>query len=159
LPRRLPRARPGFATDPPQRGRSRHDARVLPAREVRLRDRLRAEQPPRLARDPDARSARDAPGDDMNAPRAQGSRSPGAAPDAWALPGEPADQNAFGELDAHLMREGTHPRLFDKLGSHPTADGTRFAVWAPSAAAVSVVGDFNQWSPDAHPLRRLPNTG
>ena len=69
------------------------------------------------------------------------------------------DPHAFGELDAHLMREGTHPRLHDKLGSHPTADGTRFAVWAPNATAVSVIGDFNGWQPGAHPLRRLPNTG
>ncbi|MGH2899869.1 MAG: 1,4-alpha-glucan branching protein GlgB, partial [Solirubrobacteraceae bacterium] len=57
------------------------------------------------------------------------------------------------------MREGTHPRLHDKLGAHPTADGTWFAVWAPSAAEVSVVGDFNGWQPGAHALRELPNTG
>ena len=71
----------------------------------------------------------------------------------------PAEPHAFGELDAHLMREGTHPRLYEKLGAHPTTDGTRFAVWAPSALAVSVIGDFNQWTPGAHPLRELPGTG
>jgi len=38
---------------------------------------------------------------------------------------------AFGELDAHLMREGKHARLHEKLGSHPIAGGTQFAVWAP----------------------------
>jgi 1,4-alpha-glucan branching enzyme len=74
-------------------------------------------------------------------------------------PPDPRDPHAFGELDAHLMREGTHPRLHDKLGSHPTTDGTRFAVWAPNAAQVSVIGDFNQWTPGAHPLRELPDTG
>jgi len=71
----------------------------------------------------------------------------------------PADPHAFGELDAHLMREGTHPRLHDKLGAHPAPGGTRFAVWAPAALAVSVIGDFNQWTPGAHPLRELPGTG
>ena len=69
------------------------------------------------------------------------------------------DPHAFGELDAHLMREGTHPRLHDKLGAHPTADGMRFAVWAPGADEVSVIGELNQWQPGAHPLRLLPNTG
>jgi 1,4-alpha-glucan branching enzyme len=71
----------------------------------------------------------------------------------------PPDPRAFGELDAHLMREGTHPRLYEKLGSHPNEHGTRFAVWAPNAGAVSVVGEFNQWKPGTHPLRELPNTG
>ena len=62
--------------------------------------------------------------------------------------------DSFGELDAHLMREGTHPKLFDKLGSHPTKEGVRFTVWAPHAASVSVVGDFNAWDPMATPLSR-----
>jgi 1,4-alpha-glucan branching enzyme len=66
---------------------------------------------------------------------------------------------SFGELDAHLMREGTHPRLFDKLGAHPVDGGTRFSVWAPHAASASVVGDFNDWDPAATPLVALPNTG
>ena len=67
------------------------------------------------------------------------------------------DDHQFGELDAHLMREGKHPRLHDKLGSHPTTHGARFAVWAPNAAAVSVIGDFNEWSPGASPLARITN--
>jgi len=71
---------------------------------------------------------------------------------------EPVDPDVFGELDAHLMREGTHPRLYEKLGSHPTTidgkAGTRFAVWAPHAEAVSVIGDWNAWQPGAHPLAR-----
>ncbi|HEV7557601.1 MAG TPA: 1,4-alpha-glucan branching enzyme, partial [Kofleriaceae bacterium] len=76
-------------------------------------------------------------------------RKPAAAP----------DPHVFGELDAHLMREGTHPRLYDKLGAHPSPAGTRFAVWAPNAAQISVVGDFNGWKHDANPLARLPDTG
>ncbi len=69
------------------------------------------------------------------------------------------DPLAFGELDAHLMREGTHPKLHEKLGAHLQAGGVRFGVWAPNAAAVSVIGDFNQWKPDANRLAQLPNTG
>jgi 1,4-alpha-glucan branching enzyme len=65
----------------------------------------------------------------------------------------------FGELDAHLMREGTHPRLYEKLGSHLDGDGVTFATWAPNAVAVSVIGDFNAWKPGATPLQLLPNTG
>ena len=67
----------------------------------------------------------------------------------------------FGELDAHLMREGKHPRLYEVLGSHPMTGGTRFAVWAPNAEAVSVIGDFNAWKPDANPLTPItkPETG
>jgi 1,4-alpha-glucan branching enzyme len=60
------------------------------------------------------------------------------------------------EQDIYLFKEGTHARLYDKLGAHPThvgsVEGTQFAVWAPNAEAVSVVGDFNQWNRDAHPL-------
>jgi 1,4-alpha-glucan branching enzyme len=65
----------------------------------------------------------------------------------------------FGELDAHLMREGKHPRLHDKLGSHPTAEGTYFAVWAPNAAAVSVIGDFNGWKAGVNALAPIGETG
>ncbi len=54
--------------------------------------------------------------------------------------------------DLHLWNEGTHYRLYEKLGSHPTGSGTHFAVWAPNATAVSVIGDWNGWNPDSHPL-------
>ncbi len=65
----------------------------------------------------------------------------------------------FGELDAHLMREGNHPKLYEKLGSHPDETGTTFAVWAPHAEDVSVIGDWNQWTPGATPLRSLGDVG
>jgi 1,4-alpha-glucan branching enzyme len=57
----------------------------------------------------------------------------------------------MGEQDLHLFREGTHGRLYQKLGCRLAGDGARFAVWAPNARAVSVVGDFNGWNVDAHP--------
>ena len=58
--------------------------------------------------------------------------------------------------DLHLFNEGTHYRLYDKLGAHLTKeggrDGCRFTVWAPSARSVSVIGAFNDWSVDAAPM-------
>lgn len=60
------------------------------------------------------------------------------------------------DYDVHLFREGHHFRLYEKLGAHPMEvdglRGTLFAVWAPNAERVSVVGDFNGWDPEAHPL-------
>ena len=62
----------------------------------------------------------------------------------------------FTDYDAHLFAEGLHQRLYEKLGAHPATveglRGTRFAVWAPNAERVSVVGDFNGWQAGAHPL-------
>ncbi len=59
----------------------------------------------------------------------------------------------LGEPDIHLLREGTHARLYRKLGCVSGNGSTRFAVWAPNAAAVSVIGDFNGWRADAHPAQ------
>jgi 1,4-alpha-glucan branching enzyme len=56
------------------------------------------------------------------------------------------------EDDLYLWNEGTHHRLYQKLGAHQTTDGTHFAVWAPSADRVSVIGDWNGWNPDSEPL-------
>jgi 1,4-alpha-glucan branching enzyme len=63
----------------------------------------------------------------------------------------------LGELDVWLLAEGTHLRPYECLGAHPGqvlgVDGTRFAVWAPNARRVSVVGDFNGWDGRRHPMR------
>src|SRR5690606_21529704 len=50
------------------------------------------------------------------------------------------------------VREGTQARLYDSLGCHLTGSGAHFAVWAPNARAVHVIGDFNGWDAGAHPL-------
>src|SRR5262245_892619 len=59
--------------------------------------------------------------------------------------------------DLYLFREGTHSRLYEKLGAHAlgaeAGAGTQFAVWAPNAAQVTVIGDFNGWDPRAHPMQ------
>jgi 1,4-alpha-glucan branching enzyme len=55
--------------------------------------------------------------------------------------------------DIYLWNEGSHDRAYDVLGAHPDEDGVRFTVWAPNADRVSVMGDFNGWSPDAAPLK------
>jgi 1,4-alpha-glucan branching enzyme len=55
--------------------------------------------------------------------------------------------------DAYLFREGTHSRMYDQLGCHLDEGGASFAVWAPNAAAVSVIGEWNRWDASAHPLQ------
>jgi 1,4-alpha-glucan branching enzyme len=69
----------------------------------------------------------------------------------------------LGELDVHLLAEGTHLRIYEKLGAHPReldgVAGTAFAVWAPSASRVSVVGDFNDWDGRRHPMRKRVECG
>ncbi|HEV2675624.1 MAG TPA: 1,4-alpha-glucan branching protein GlgB [Aliidongia sp.] len=69
----------------------------------------------------------------------------------------------LGEIDLHLLGEGTHQRAFSKLGAHPMTvdgvDGVGFAVWAPNARAVSVVGGFNDWDGRRHPMRKHPGAG
>jgi len=69
----------------------------------------------------------------------------------------------LGELDIHLLAEGRHEQLADCLGAHPCSiegvAGTRFAVWAPNARGVSVVGDFNAWNGGRHRMRLRPECG
>jgi len=69
----------------------------------------------------------------------------------------------LGDIDLHLFNEGRHEEIYKKLGAHVTkigrTKGVAFAVWAPQAASVNVVGDFNGWNGSAHQMRRLGNSG
>ncbi len=69
----------------------------------------------------------------------------------------------LGPTDDFLIAEGTHLRLHDKLGAHPIAhegaEGMHFAVWAPNAQVVSVVGDWNGWDVKRHPMRKRADVG
>ncbi|GAB3455061.1 1,4-alpha-glucan branching protein GlgB [Streptomonospora sediminis] len=73
----------------------------------------------------------------------------------------------LGELDLHLIRQGRHEELWRALGAHTRThpspmgdvDGVGFAVWAPGAQGVRVVGDFNHWDGTAHPMRSLGESG
>lgn len=73
----------------------------------------------------------------------------------------------LGDVDLHLFAEGRHERLWEVLGAHTrsfttadgTVDGVSFAVWAPNAKGVSVVGDFNHWDGQQAPMRVLGSTG
>jgi 1,4-alpha-glucan branching enzyme len=69
----------------------------------------------------------------------------------------------LGEQDLYLFNEGNEHRIYEKLGSHPRVidgvPGVSFAVWAPSAARVSVVGNFNHWDGRYHPMRPLGASG
>ncbi|HEX9106619.1 MAG TPA: 1,4-alpha-glucan branching protein GlgB [Longimicrobiales bacterium] len=73
------------------------------------------------------------------------------------------DVSLLTEDDLYLFNEGTHYRLFDKLGSHvllvDEQPGTYFAVWAPDAERVAVMGDFNGWSPEEHLLAPRGSSG
>ncbi|HVS85503.1 MAG TPA: 1,4-alpha-glucan branching enzyme, partial [Gaiellaceae bacterium] len=69
----------------------------------------------------------------------------------------------LGELDLHLAMEGRHQQLYERLGAHVReidgVTGTAFAVWAPNARSVAVVGDFNSWDGRLHPMRSLGSSG
>jgi 1,4-alpha-glucan branching enzyme len=70
---------------------------------------------------------------------------------------------ALGPLDEHLLVEGTHKLLYEKLGAHVLThegvEGVHFAVWAPHALRVSVVGDFNAWDGRRHAMRKRIDSG
>src|SRR3984893_14935300 len=67
------------------------------------------------------------------------------------------------DQDRHLFNEGTHYRIYNKLGAHITTvagkPGTYFGVWAPNASSVSVVGDFNGWDAQSHLLQARGSSG
>ena len=68
-------------------------------------------------------------------------------------------KTVFGEQDAHLFREGTHTRLHDLLGAHLGDTSCYFSVWAPNAASVGVMGEFNDWRSERAPLELDESTG
>ena len=69
----------------------------------------------------------------------------------------------IGEMDRYLFGEGNHYEIYEKLGAHPMTyngvEGTYFAVWAPNARSVSVIGDFNMWDSRLHQMRTLDVSG
>jgi 1,4-alpha-glucan branching enzyme len=71
--------------------------------------------------------------------------------------------HVISEYDLYLFGEGNHTRIYDKLGAHPitvgATAGVHFAVWAPNADGVSVVGDFNEWDGRRHPMHMLGASG
>ena len=83
--------------------------------------------------------------------------------DEWAVTDPYSFGPVLGPMDDYLVREGSHLRLFDKMGAHPIrhqgVDGFHFAVWAPNARRVSVVGDFNRWDGRLHVMRLRKDTG
>jgi 1,4-alpha-glucan branching enzyme len=98
-------------------------------------------------------------------PRASGAAAGGDAsgpPRRAATPVLPS-VSLMTDDDLYLFNEGTHTHLFEKLGAHPMdvegVDGTYFAVWAPDAQSVSVVGDFNGWEPRKDLLRPKAGSG
>lgn len=67
--------------------------------------------------------------------------------------------SGLGPIDLHLINEGRHERLWEALGAHPDEQGTRFAVWAPNAMEVQVVGEFNGWDGSKNALAMIDTSG
>jgi 1,4-alpha-glucan branching enzyme len=82
---------------------------------------------------------------------------------SWTVDDPYSYSPVLGPMDDHFIAEGSHLRLFDRLGAHPLkhdgAQGVHFAVWAPNARRVSVVGDFNNWDGRRHVMRRRGDVG
>ncbi|WP_225421222.1 1,4-alpha-glucan branching protein GlgB [Sphingomonas parva] len=83
--------------------------------------------------------------------------------EAWELADAYRFGPVLGPLDDHLLGEGAHRRLWERLGAHPIVHegvaGVAFAVWAPNARRVAVVGDFNRWDGRRHPMRKRVDSG
>ncbi len=82
---------------------------------------------------------------------------------AWRVGPMRHDRSLLTEHDVYLFNEGSWLRAYEKMGSHPCVldgeEGVHFAVWAPNAERVSVVGDFNDWTPGKHPLAPRGSSG
>jgi 1,4-alpha-glucan branching enzyme len=69
----------------------------------------------------------------------------------------------FGTLDAYLFNQGVHYEIYNVMGAHPVehegVKGVKFTTWAPSAQAISIVGDFNRWDDAIHPMRQVGTSG
>jgi 1,4-alpha-glucan branching enzyme len=87
----------------------------------------------------------------------------GNAGGSWEFSDPYAFGPVLGPLDDHLLVEGTHRQLYERLGAHPMthegSDGVLFAVWAPQAQRVSVVGDFNHWDGRRCQMRKRIDSG
>ena len=94
---------------------------------------------------------------DRKTPTMPASESPKIAPQPKA------EVSGLTDFDVYLLNEGTHYRAYDKLGAHVgTRDGVagvQFAVWAPNARQVNVIGVFNGWNPDADPMAQRGDSG
>jgi len=90
-------------------------------------------------------------------------RAANARGDTWEFHDPYSFSPLLSDYDLHLLKEGTHYRNYEKLGSHVRViDGVRgvhFAVWAPNAKRVSLIGDFNHWDGRRHPMRFHPGAG
>src|SRR5690349_23833719 len=98
--------------------------------------------------------------------KTRGTRTTGKADSRTAAKTQSAANSlppTLGDIDLHLFGEGKHERIYEKLGAHcRTHEGKRgvsFAVWAPAADQVSVVGTFNEWDARKHPMRALGSSG
>ena len=82
---------------------------------------------------------------------------------SWEAPDPYAFGSTLGDIDIYLLGEGTHLRAYEKMGAHAVTvagiSGVRFAVWAPNASRVSVIGHFNAWDGRRHPMRKHPGAG
>ena len=96
-------------------------------------------------------------------PKPTTSKRKSTRPKSSVEPTPDSFEPTLGELDLHLFGEGRHEQIYEKLGAHlithQGVEGVSFAVWAPAADHVSVVGNFNAWDGTRHPMRRLGASG
>lgn len=106
-----------------------------------------------------ARSAKEPAGEKRSAAKRRSAQSPMSP----ALPKRDPFSPTLGEVDLYLFGEGRHEQIYEKLGAHVIThegvEGVSFAVWAPNAERVSLVGDFNAWDGTQHPMRPLGDSG